>query len=149
MKLSIALVLTIISMNVISAAAQNRKPVVNHIAVYVYNLHESTHFYKDIIGLDTIPEPFHDGKHTWLNIGDNAALHLIEGTHSITEHDKNSHICFSVTDLKSFMGMLDKNNIEYGNWAGQKQTFTLRPDGVKQIYFKDPDGYWIEVNDAK
>jgi lactoylglutathione lyase len=149
MKLSIALLLTIISMNVISAAAQNRKPVVNHIAVYVYNLHESTHFYKDIIGLGTIPEPFHDGKHTWLNIGDNAALHLIEGAHSITEHDKNSHICFSVTDLKSFMGMLDKNNIEYGNWAGQKQTFTLRPDGVKQIYFKDPDGYWIEVNDAK
>ena len=22
-------------------------------------------------------------------------------------------------------------------------------DGVKQIYFKDPDGYWIEINDAR
>ena len=21
--------------------------------------------------------------------------------------------------------------------------------GVKQIYFQDPDGYWIEVNDHK
>ena len=149
MKLSIALVVTIISMNVISAEAQNGKPVINHIAVYVYNLAQSTHFYRDIIGLDTIPEPFYDGKHTWLNIGDNAALHLIEGAGSITAHDKNSHICFSVKDLKMFMDLLDKNNVEYGNWAGQKQTFTLRPDGVKQIYFKDPDGYWLEVNDAK
>tara|TARA_R110000868_G_scaffold1389_10_gene10744 strand:+ start:3320 stop:3502 length:183 start_codon:yes stop_codon:yes gene_type:complete len=26
---------------------------------------------------------------------------------------------------------------------------TKRPDGVKQIYLQDPDGYWIEVNSAK
>lgn len=149
MKLSIALVVTIFCMNVISAEAQTSKPAINHIAVYVYNLAQSTHFYRDIIGLDAIPEPFHDGKHTWLNIGDNAALHLIEGAGEITTHDKNSHVCFSVKDLKTFMERLDKNNIEYENWAGQKQTFTLRPDGVKQIYFKDPDGYWLEVNDAK
>jgi len=25
----------------------------------------------------------------------------------------------------------------------------LRPDGIQQIYFQDPDGYWIEVNDDK
>jgi lactoylglutathione lyase len=22
-------------------------------------------------------------------------------------------------------------------------------DGAKQIYFKDPDGFWLEINDAK
>jgi lactoylglutathione lyase len=22
----------------------------------------------------------------------------------------------------------------------------IRADGVKQIFFQDPDGYWIEVN---
>lgn len=26
---------------------------------------------------------------------------------------------------------------------------TLRSDGEHQIYFQDPDGYWIEVNDRK
>jgi lactoylglutathione lyase len=31
----------------------------------------------------------------------------------------------------------------------KRWTITTRVDGVKQIYFKDPDGYWIEINDAK
>jgi len=26
---------------------------------------------------------------------------------------------------------------------------TARPDGVKQIYRQDTDGYWMEVNDDK
>ncbi|RYF13836.1 MAG: VOC family protein, partial [Flavobacteriales bacterium] len=26
---------------------------------------------------------------------------------------------------------------------------TLRPDGIHQLYLQDPDGHWIEVNDAK
>jgi lactoylglutathione lyase len=26
---------------------------------------------------------------------------------------------------------------------------TNRVDGVHQVFLKDPDGYWIEVNDAK
>ena len=28
-------------------------------------------------------------------------------------------------------------------------TSPVRPDGVHQLYFQDPDGYWIEVNDDK
>jgi lactoylglutathione lyase len=39
--------------------------------------------------------------------------------------------------------------VEYENWAGEKNAVTNRVDGVKQIYFRDPDGYWIEINDAK
>jgi lactoylglutathione lyase len=45
--------------------------------------------------------------------------------------------------------VLDKNKIEYENWAGDKMAVTTRVDGVKQIYFKDLDGYWVEINDAK
>ena len=37
-------------------------PVLNHIAVYVKDLKKSADFYTRIIGLDTIPEPFHDGR---------------------------------------------------------------------------------------
>ena len=39
--------------------------------------------------------------------------------------------------------------IAYENWAGEKSAVTKRVDGVQQIYFQDPDGYWIEVNDAR
>lgn len=130
--------------------AQNTpKARLNHIAHYVVDLKTSTAFYSNIIGLDTIPEPFHDGKHTWFGVGPKSHLHLIEGAKEIEQHDKNSHLCFSVASVPGFIKVLEKNKIEYENWAGEKMTVTNRVDGVKQIYFKDPDGYWIEINDAK
>lgn len=131
-----------------AVAQKHSTPQLNHIAVYVHDLAKSTAFYRDIIQLDTIPEPFHDGRHTWLRIGPHSQLHLIQGA-ALTEHDKNSHLCFSVPVIDVFMKHLDAHNVAYGNWAQDAKTPTLRPDGVKQIYFKDPDGYWLEVNDDK
>jgi lactoylglutathione lyase len=125
------------------------KASLNHIALYVVDLKKSTSFYQGIIGLDTIPEPFHDGKHTWFSVGPKSHLHLIEGAKEATEHPKNSHLCFTVASVDNFTQHLQKNNVEYENWAGQKMTVTNRVDGVKQIYFRDPDGYWIEINDAR
>ena len=129
--------------------AQSNKASLNHIAVYVVDLKISTAFYKDIIGLDTIPEPFHDGRHTWFSVGVKSHLHVISGAASKAVHEKNSHLCFSVPSVPEFIKNLEKNKIEYEDWAGSKMKVTNRVDGVKQIYFKDPDGYWIEINDAK
>lgn len=125
------------------------QPRINHLAQYVVNLQESALFYSDIIGLDTIPEPFHDGRHAWFSIGTNAHLHIISGAKEKIFHNKNTHLCFTVPSVADFMEKLKKKNIEFENWAGDKNTHTNRIDGVKQIYFKDPDGYWIEINDAK
>ena len=124
-----------------------KKPILNHIALYVTKLSKSTAFYKDIVGLDTIPEPFHDGKHTWFSVGDHSHLHLIEGAVEPVKHPKNTHICFSVPSIDEFIARLEKAHIEYSNWPGTSKSPTVRADGVKQIYFQDPDGYWIEVND--
>lgn len=124
-------------------------PRVNHIAFYVVNLQISTDFYKNIVGLDTIPEPFHDGRHTWFLIGPKTHLHIISGATQKTEHDKNTHLCFSVPSVTEYITGLKKNNVTFESWAGEKNTYTNRVDGVKQIYFQDPDGYWLEINDAK
>jgi len=121
----------------------------NHIALYVVDLNTATQFYQNIIGLDTIPEPFHDGRHTWFSIGKQGHLHIISGAAAPTEHDKNAHLCFSVPSVTEFIKTLEANNISYEDWAGNPSSVTNRVDGVQQIYFKDPDGYWIEVNDAK
>jgi len=121
----------------------------NHLAIYVVNLQRSGDFYKNVIGLDTIPEPFHDGRHTWFSVGVKSHLHIISGAAAKKEHDKNTHLCFSVASVPEFVKLLAKNKVEYENWAGEKMAITNRVDGVKQIYFKDPDGYWIEINDAK
>jgi lactoylglutathione lyase len=125
------------------------KPSLNHIAVYVVSLQTSTAFYRDIVGLDTIPEPFHDGRHTWFSVGPKSHLHVISGAAQKTEHDKNAHLCFTVPSVTDFIELLKKNNVAFESWAGEKNTYTNRVDGVKQIYFKDPDGYWIEINDAR
>jgi lactoylglutathione lyase len=122
------------------------KPVLNHIAVYVKNLKVSTAFYSDVIGLDTIPEPFHDGKHTWYSVSENSHLHLIQGATEISKHDKNTHLCFSVPSVEDMIARLSKNKILYESWTGEKMTVTTRVDGIKQLYFVDPDGYWLEIN---
>ena len=125
------------------------KPTLNHIALYVVDLQKSTAFYSNIIQLDTIPEPFHDGKHTWYTIGPLSHLHLIQGATTFMSHDKNSHLCFTVASVPEFIKVLEKNHIEYESWTGEKNKITTRVDKVSQIYFKDPDGYWLEINDAR
>ena len=122
------------------------KPVLNHIAVYVKDLKISTAFYRDVIGLDTIPEPFHDGKHTWYSVSENSHLHIIQGAKEVTTHDKNTHLCFSVPSVEAMITRLNQNKIPYESWTGDKMSVTTRVDGIKQLYFVDPDGYWIEIN---
>lgn len=136
--------ITIIS-NPLNAQMKSH-PTLNHVAVYIYELQKSADFYKDIIGLENIPEPFHDGRHVWFRIGAHSQLHLISGAKSITEHGKDSHLCFSVSSMEDFIANLDKNKVQYYSWPGEPNKVTVRPDGIKQIYFKDPDGYWIEIN---
>jgi lactoylglutathione lyase len=127
---------------------QKKKAVaLNHIAVYVADLKRATDFYKTVFDLEMIPEPFKDGKHTWFSIGAAGQLHLIQGAKSNVVHEKNDHLCFSVASIEEFTSALKANQISYENWAGALNTVTNRVDGIKQIYFKDPDGHWLEVND--
>jgi lactoylglutathione lyase len=45
--------------------------------------------------------------------------------------------------------ILRKNSWTWEDLSGKKNAISSRVDGVKQIWFQDPDGYWIEINDAK
>ena len=143
------LILLMSTKNYSQNTSSNPKALLNHIALYVVDLKASTDFYHKIIGLDTIPEPFHDGKHTWFGIGVKSHLHLISGAKEIFELPKNSHLCFSVASVTEFVANLKKHHISFENWAGEQGGITKRVDGVQQIYFKDPNGYWLEINDAK
>ena len=139
----VSIALLAISQNSMS---QKKKPVINHIALYVVDLQKSAAFYRDVIGLDTIPEPFHDGKHAWFSMSEFSHVHIISRATAPTNHDKNNHLCFSVPSMDEFVSRLKKNNIQFENWAGEKGAIQTRVDGIKQIWFKDPDGYWIEIN---
>jgi lactoylglutathione lyase len=148
-KLIVCLIVAVLCHLTSKVVAQKKTPVLNHVALYVVDLKKSTAFYKNIIQIDTVPEPFHDGKHTWFKVGTYSTLHIIEGAREAVVQEKSHHMCFSVPSLEDFMAKLDKENIFYTNLKGDGKTPTLRADGVKQIYLKDPDGYWLEINNEK
>jgi lactoylglutathione lyase len=150
MKKSIVILLLFVALSVDKANAQTNSDIavsLNHIAVYVSNLEKSTAFYETILNLKQIPEPFHDGKHTWFTIGSAGHIHLVMGEPKEYARDRNDHLCFSVKSVEAFITNLNNHKIEYTNWPGTAKEITIRKDGVKQIYFKDPDGHLIEIND--
>jgi lactoylglutathione lyase len=130
-------------------AAQNQAISLNHIALYVEDLNKSAAFYKNVIGLDSVPEPFKDGLHAWFRIGENLTLHVIQGPKEKVIQYRSTHTCFSVTDINLFIEKLVKAGVVHEDVKGKQNAVTIRVDGIKQIYFKDPDGYWIEINNDK
>ena len=129
--------------------AQQSKAHINHTAIYVVDIQKTGDFYSNIIGLDTVPEPFHDGKHIWYSTGAHTMLHVIAGATAKKDYYKNQHTCFTVPDFNQFIKKLQALNWPYEDVAGNKNAITTRVDGVHQIWLQDPDGYWLEINDDK
>ena len=118
----------------------------NHVAIYVANLEHSVEFYKNIFNFDKLKDPFNDDKHYWFKIDKNSMLHIIKGADSAKQYYINQHTCYSVYNFEEIITKLQKMNWDYYDKNQIKNTITVREDGIKQIYFKDPDGYWLEVN---
>ena len=129
--------------------AQQSKAHINHTAIYVVDIQKTGAFYTNVIGLDTVPEPFHDGKHIWYSTGAHTMLHVIAGATAKKDYYKNQHTCFTVPDFNLFIQKLKQLNWSYEDVAGNKNAITTRVDGVHQIWLQDPDGYWLEINDDK
>lgn len=151
MKITLLLVLFFSFMGVQTAHGQTKKPlkpVFNHAAICVHDLKRSVTFYRTVLLLEELPNPFNDGLHAWFAIGGGMQLHVIQRDCAPLTN-KNIHSCFSVVDLAEFIRHAEKLGVAYTNLKGEGKEPTLRADGVKQIYLQDPDGYWIEINDAK
>lgn len=126
------------------------KFVINHAALFVTDLKRTGEFYSHVLNLDSIPEPFHDGRHIWYSLGmGNMALHIIQGADKSKEYFQNNHLCFRTDDVIGFSKVLQERNIPWVDAKGNPYKITNRVDGVHQLFLQDPDGYWIEVNDAK
>lgn len=154
MKSYILILIAVISLFSIKRVAAQQtstasSATLNHIAVYVSALDQSESFYHTLLNLKKIEEPFKDGRHVWFSLGTAGQLHLIQGPKAKADHNKNEHLCFSVNSIQDFIAKLDQQKIEYVNWEGTAKAPTVRVDGIKQVYFQDPDGHWIEVNDAQ
>ena len=116
--------------------------------MHVRDIKKSADFYEKVVGLQRIPEPFKDGRHVWFRTGAHEQLHVVGGATDVELHDIEIHFAFRIASVPDFMTHLDQMQVKYRNFKGDGK-ISARPDGVRQIYFQDPDGYWIEVNDDK
>tara|TARA_R110000868_G_scaffold178679_3_gene418484 strand:- start:445 stop:891 length:447 start_codon:yes stop_codon:yes gene_type:complete len=128
--------------------AQSFDFTIDHSTLIVNDLKKTGDFYAHVIGLKEIDHPTKDPGFRWFSLEGNTQLHLIQKDTVVMKKHKSSHICLSTQKLDAFIKNLEGNNIPYEDWPGAKNTITLRADGVRQIYITDPEGYWIEINDA-
>ncbi len=130
------------------SGAPGEPPEFDHYAIHVRDLGKSADFYEKAMGLEKITDPFKDGRHVWFRVGVHSQLHVIGGAAEVPHQPIDIHFALRVPSLDDFMAHLDKMQVKYRSFSGEGKV-TARPDGVRQIYLQDPDGYWIEVNDGK
>jgi len=120
----------------------------DHYTITVENLEASAQFYADILGLKEIENRTQKPTIRWFSLGGSGELHVVEGnTYSVKTHI-GVHLALKLTDFDTFLNHLRSHNITHHNSKRIRDAITTRADGVRQVYFQDPDGYWIEVNEA-
>ncbi|MBK7499022.1 MAG: VOC family protein [Ignavibacteriales bacterium] len=118
----------------------------NHIALSVKDVDRSADFYKKVLNLNEITNKTNVEGIRWLSLGEGKELHLISILKEEVTINKALHFALTTSDFDSFIKVLDEMKISYSDWPGTPQKINIRADGIKQIFFQDPDGYWIEVN---
>ncbi len=120
----------------------------DHDAFRVKDLSASANFYGGILGLKEVNNGGLGDHIRWFELNDGVEIHLIESEDK-TEKNKGVHMAMKTDNLPKLIDFLKSKNIHFENWPGQAGITNTRPDGVKQIYLQDPDGYWIEINDSR
>jgi lactoylglutathione lyase len=118
----------------------------NHLALSVTDLERSVDFYSKVLNLKEITNRAKMDGIRWFSLGEGKELHLISILKEKVTINKAVHFALTTSDFDSFITRLDKLNIAYSDWPGTPHKINIRADGIKQVYFQDPDGYWIEVN---
>ena len=120
----------------------------DHMALKCKDVKVSAAWYQKVFETVEIENKTGNQAITWVSLGD-AELHLtpFRDTLPVVPH-KSHHIAIANHDIVGLTARLDAMGVTWESWSGTQHKIASRPDGVKQIYFQDPDGYWIEVNDA-
>ncbi len=112
---------------------------INHVALHTADLTRSVQFYAQIMQFEQLPRPAFDFDGAWFKLGTVQELHLIAGRQiAVMSGSRSNHFALEVPDLDEWHKYLTTH----------KTTFKppkTRPDGLRQIFIEDPDGYMIEL----
>jgi catechol 2,3-dioxygenase-like lactoylglutathione lyase family enzyme len=118
----------------------------NHLALSVKDVDRSAEFYKTVLKLPEITNRSKLEGVRWFSLAEGKELHLISILKDDVTINKAVHVALTTTQFDAFVERLVKMNIAYSDWPGASNKVNIRADGIKQIFFQDPDGYWLEVN---
>lgn len=74
-------------------------------------------------------------------------LHIVSGRPNAANNSKWDHFAVACSNLDEMIARLQAKNIAWSDIDGNPKP-QQRADGVRQIFIRDPDGYWIEINDS-
>jgi lactoylglutathione lyase len=125
------------------------KVTFNHLALSVRDVDRSADFYARVLNLSEVHKDARAKGVRWLSLGNGQELHLISPEYyrgGVVKTNKAVHLALTSDRFEDFLALLNAAGVAYGNWSGEPKKIETRSDGAKQVFFQDPDGYWIEVN---
>ena len=121
-----------------------------HVGLIVSDLERSRRFYGDALGLEEVPRPPNfTFAGAWFRFG-GTEIHLLAEADTTgragapdpgpsAAHGLVAHIALEVEDLEAALAGLAKNDVPL---IGGPMP---RGDGFVQVFFRDPDGYILEL----
>jgi lactoylglutathione lyase len=118
----------------------------NHMAITVTDIGTSAHFYSDVLGLPQIERPNFDRHGAWFTVG-NLELHLIKGQAWVPTGEDLivPHLAIETEDVDACIERLRAMDPPIQFQLNVSVNTADEKDIVKQIFLRDPDGYYIEI----
>ena len=113
---------------------------INHVTIVTRDLDESERFYAELVGAERLDSPNFGTPVRWLRVG-NVQIHLLQDN---SGGGGAGHFGITVDDLAPVyeraraLGAFDPAANGHYLWE--------LPDGVVQLYLRDPSGNLVEVN---
>lgn len=118
----------------------------DHLALSVKDIKKSAAFYTDILMLPEITNLSGKEGMRWFSLSNGRELHIIRSNKEKIIMNDDIHFAFTSNSFDAILKVLISLKIPYSDADGKPNTVSTRADGIKQIYFQDPDGYWLEAN---
>jgi catechol 2,3-dioxygenase-like lactoylglutathione lyase family enzyme len=113
----------------------------NHVALHVQDVAASCRFYGDILNLPRLDRPAFTFPGAWFGIGPVQQLHLIgERVLPVVAEPRGNHFAMRIISIRAAEAELQAKQVKF---SGPRQ----RPDGMWQIFIKDPDGHVVELTE--